>query len=74
MATDDHIFEFSIYNKEVRDLVHIGESHRQLDDAWAEQRYIQIKAPNEKAALAEAQRRYQEQRGFVITSVTKFLD
>ncbi len=74
MSDDLHIFEFSIFNKEVRDLVQMGDSHNQLDDSWAEQRYIQIEAPTEDAAMAEARRRFPEKKGFVFTSVIRFLD
>ncbi len=72
MPFRSQIYEFSIYNNDVRELVNIGESHKQLDDGWAEQRYIMIRALNEDQARKEALRRFPEKNGFVYTSVIKF--
>lgn len=74
MSTEHHIFEFSVYNNDVRELVQMHESHSKLDDGWAEQRYIQIRAMNEEDATQQLRRRYPENKGFVISSVTKFID
>lgn len=62
-------FEFSLYNSEVRDLVNNGESHRNFDDSWAEQRYVQISAPDEKSARKELEKRFPRNKNFVYTSV-----
>lgn len=68
------IYEISIFNEQVRNLVEIGESHRNLDDSWADQRYIQIKAPNKERALSELARRYPERQGYVHASIVEFED
>lgn len=74
MPLEQHIYEFSLYNSEVRSLIQTGESHKQLDDGWAEQRYVQIRAQDEDIAKIELSRRYPEKRGFVYTGVVKFID
>ena len=74
MSVEHHIFEFSLYNSDVRELIQIGEVHSEFDDDWAEQRYIQIRAMNEEDATQKLRRRYPEDKGFVISSVTKFTD
>lgn len=72
MSTEHHIYEFSLYNSEVRELVQVGETHKQLDDGWADQRYVQIRAKDEDRAKVELERRYPEKKGYVYTSVIKF--
>ena len=74
MPSIHRIFEFSLYNKDVRNLVHSGESHKQLSDGWADQRYIQIEAEDEEKAHQELFRRYPEHKGFVVTSVNELFD
>jgi len=74
MSLEQNTYEFSIYNSKVRELVEIGEAHSQLDDGWAEQRYIQITAPDETTARAKIYRRYPETKGYVYASVIKFID
>lgn len=74
MNHENNIYEFSVYNQEVRDLVKMGESHRQLDDGWSENRYIQARAKNEEKATTDLRRRYPEAKGYVFTSVIKFID
>ncbi len=74
MVSQQNTYEFSLYNSEVRKLVEIGEKHKQIDDSWADQRYIQVRAKSEEKARTEASRRYPERRGYVFTSVTEFVD
>ena len=74
MSSKHRTFEFSLYNSEVRNLIQLGETHKQLGDGWAEQRYIQISAENKEKAQQELYRRYPEHKGFVITSVTEIFD
>ncbi|MBT5188067.1 MAG: hypothetical protein HOH19_03930 [Kordiimonadaceae bacterium] len=74
MSIEQHTYEFSVYNSEVRKLLEIGETHRQLDDGWAEQRYIQISGKNETIAKEKLSRRYPENKGYVYASVIKFID
>ncbi|MCC3861670.1 hypothetical protein [Pseudemcibacter aquimaris] len=71
---EQNIYEFSLYNQDVRNLVEQGESHRHYDDEWAEQRYVQITATDEKKATVEINRRFPKSNGFVYTSVVKFMD
>ncbi|MBT4146477.1 MAG: hypothetical protein HOJ34_06730 [Kordiimonadaceae bacterium] len=74
MPLEQHIYEFSLYNSEVRDLIQAGERHNQLDDGWADQRYIQVRAQDEAKAKTEIERRYPERKGYVYSSVIKFDD
>lgn len=74
MSREINIYEFSLYNSEVRALVQIGDSHSHYDDAWAEQRYIQVKAQNVEVAREQILRRYPRAKGFVYTDMIKFLD
>lgn len=69
-----HTFEFSLYNSEVREHIALGEIHKQLDDSWAEQRYIQIRAVDEENAYKAIYRRFPKRAGFVITSVIEIED
>jgi hypothetical protein len=74
MLVLNHTYEISLYNKDVRNLVQFGESHKVLDDSWAEQRYIQIIAPNENDALKRMFLKYPKHKGYVYTSITEFLE
>lgn len=71
---EENIYEFSLYNKDVRNLVEEGLSHRHYDDDWSDTRYVQVKAANEERATTEIYRRYPKDRGFVYTGVVKFQD
>ncbi|TAD88318.1 MAG: hypothetical protein EAZ99_14155 [Alphaproteobacteria bacterium] len=62
-------FEIGIYNQAVIDLQKQGKFHRELDDSWAEVRYIELDAPNAQEAKRKAQVRYPVTKGFVITAV-----
>ncbi len=62
-------FEIGIYNKTVRDLLKVGERHKNLADSWADQHYIEISAEDETDARARAERRYPAREGYVIESV-----
>lgn len=74
MSREINIYEFSLYNSEVRALVQVGDSHRRYDDTWAEQRYIQVKAQNVEVAREQILRRYPKAKGFVYTDMIKFID
>ncbi len=63
------MFEVTVYNKEVREKVEIGEHHRQYSDSWADFQYIEIDAPDEKAARAKAEEKHPSSQGFVIDDV-----
>ena len=74
MPNTSQIFEFSLYNEEVRSLFKMGERHARFDESWADQRYIQVRAENEELAAKEVRRRYPEAKGFVYTSVVRFME
>lgn len=74
MRSEINVYEFSLYNSEVRALVQLGESHMRYDDCWSEQRYIQIKAANVEVAREQILRRYPKDKGFVYTDMIKFVD
>ena len=63
-------FEIAVFNQAVRDKLKAGESHRDLNDDWADTHYIEIKAEDADGARRKAQARFPEDKGFVITAVT----
>ena len=67
-------FEVTIYNKDVRDLVQLGESHHQYDDGWADQRFIQIDAQDADQARKIIQGRHPAHKGFIIVDVMELPD
>lgn len=62
-------FEIGIYNKRVRELVKIGERHKNLADSWADLHYVEITAKDEAEARAKLDRRYPAAEGYVIEGV-----
>lgn len=62
-------YEVAIFNREVRAKVREGDSHRDLDDEWADTHYVTVSAPDEEAARESTERRYPPERGYVIESV-----
>ena len=62
-------FEIGVFNQTVIDLQKQGKFHRELDDSWAEVRYVTLDAPNAIEAKRKAQTRYPVTKGFVITAV-----
>lgn len=62
-------FEVGVYNKDVRELVSTGQSHRHYTDDWAEIHLIEVKAADHGSALAKIRARYPENRGFVISGI-----
>ena len=64
-------YEIGIYNSEVREFVAQGRRHANLTDDWAEIHYSDIEAADPAEARSKIQRRYPEDRGFVIDSVEK---
>lgn len=62
-------FEIGIYNKKVRELVKMGERHKNLADSWADLHYIEVSANDEAEARAKLDRRYPAAEGYVIEGV-----
>ncbi|MEL0106044.1 MAG: hypothetical protein ACO3MW_04020 [Rhodospirillales bacterium] len=67
-----HLFEVSLYNKEVRALVKNNKSHNLFDDYWADLQVHGIVARDAEEARLLAKQRYPKKEGFVIESVTSF--
>jgi len=66
-----HLFEISIYNKEVRAMVKENRSHYCFDDQWADPQVRDIVAHNEKEARTLIAEHFPPDDGFVIESVDK---
>ncbi len=64
------IFEFSVYNREVRCLVKENQSHKFFDDHWADVHKHDVEAANEDEARERIARRFPEADGFVIAAVS----
>jgi len=64
-----HLFEVSLYNKEVRALVKNNQSHIFFDDYWADRQVHGIVASDAREARVLAKQRYPQKEGFVIESV-----
>lgn len=67
-------YEITLYNKAVREAVADGKSHRQYDDGWADQRFIQIEAHDSREARNIIHRRHPAHKGFVVIDVTRIPD
>jgi hypothetical protein len=67
-------FEVAIYNAQVRAKVRVGERHRDLSDDWAETHYVVFDAADEAEARSLAERKYPEERGYVIEAVDPALE
>lgn len=62
-------YEIGVYNRKVRELVQMGDSHKNLDDSWADIHYVDVHADSETDARLKVSRRYPERDGYVIESV-----
>lgn len=62
-------FEVAIYNEEVRELVQMGERHKNYSDDWEDIHYFEVSAANEGAARVKMQAKYPASQGFVIDNV-----
>ncbi|PHZ83983.1 hypothetical protein [Paremcibacter congregatus] len=67
-------FEAAVYNKKVRDLVLMNESHPQFDDGWADQRFIPVEARDENQAKRMISLQFPEKKGFVLTNILEIPD
>lgn len=68
------IFEIVIYNKEVRELVEVHESHPKWDDGWADSRYIELQAISLRIAIKKIRQKYLRRQGFKILAITEIPD
>jgi len=66
-----HIFEVSIYNKDVRTLVKENQSHAIYDDQWADNHIHDVIALDEDHARRLIAERYSSEDGFVIIGVVE---
>ena len=66
-------FEVAIYNKEVRELVAMGQHHRNLSDDWADIHYIEVRAANEAEARSKIFAKYPEIDGYLIDTVISMI-
>ena len=63
------LFEVTIYNKEVREKVEVGEHHSRFNDSWADFQYIPIRGNNEDQARARIEEMHPNNQGFVIDDI-----
>jgi hypothetical protein len=64
------LFEVTIYNKEVREKVEVGEHHSRFNDSWADFQYIPIRGNNEDQARARIEEMHPNNQGFVIDDIS----
>jgi hypothetical protein len=62
-------YEAGIYNKEVVDLLKIGQRHRHLKDEWAEVHYFKTQATSEDEARRRLAAKYPPEQGYVIDGI-----
>ncbi|MFD2265535.1 hypothetical protein ACFSM5_21715 [Lacibacterium aquatile] len=67
-------YEAAIFNQVVARDVQSGLKPRQLDEGWADTRYVEITATNDLDARRKLEARYPSSRGFVIQSVEQIGD
>ena len=65
------VYEFSIYNKDVRSLVKNNKSHRLYDDQWADNHLYDVVAYNEEDARHLIIEQYPLDEGFVINDIVQ---
>ncbi len=66
-----HVFEISIYNKDVRTLVKENQSHAIYDDQWADIHIHDVITLDENHARRLIAERYPSDDGFVINGVVQ---
>jgi len=66
-----NIYEVVIYNKEVRRLVSIQESHPNWNDGWADHRYVEVPALNIRSVIKKIRGKYPRFRGFKIVAISE---
>jgi hypothetical protein len=65
------LYEIAVFNEEVRAALKEGDHHKDLHDEWADQHYIEVRAPDEATARAKVERRYPPAKGYVIAGVMR---
>ena len=63
------VFEVTVYNRKVREMVKRNESHWCFDDQWAQEHVQGVTAFNAEEARQEIERRYPPDEGFVIEKI-----
>jgi hypothetical protein len=67
--SEQHSYTVAIYNKQVRAALEKGETHKELDNSWADLHYIEVIARNETHVKSRMTSRYPARRGYVIAEV-----
>ena len=70
-ANGHHVYEVSIYNKEVRAMVKENQHHHYFDDQWADIHVRNVTARNENEAKSFISKRFPPEEGFVIQQVAE---
>ena len=66
-----HVFEVSLYNKDVRDMVKENQHHHFFDDQWADIHIRNVTARDETEAISMISKRFPAEEGFVIQQVSE---
>ena len=66
-----HVYEVSIYNREVRSLVKQNQSHLFFDDQWADKHIHDVVALDEDHARLLIAERFPPDDGFIIEDVVQ---
>ena len=66
-----HVYEVSIYNREVRSLVKQNQSHLFFDDQWADKHIHDVVAMDEDRARLLIVERFPPDDGFIIEDVVQ---
>jgi len=66
-----HVYEVSIYNKEVRAMVKENQHHHFFDDQWADIHVRNVTARDEGEAVSIISKRFPAEDGFVIAKVSE---
>ena len=64
-----HVYEVSIYNREVRAMVKENQHHHFFDDQWADIHVRNVNASDEDEAVSIITKRFPPEDGFVIEQV-----
>lgn len=62
-------YEVLLINQEVVEALQSGVSHKDLDDGWADNRYVEVRAGSLEEAWAKMKRKYPATKGYVIKSI-----
>lgn len=66
-----HVFEVSLYNRDVRTMVKENQHHNFFDDQWADVHVRNVTARDETEAVSIIVKRFPPEEGFVIQQVTE---